>query len=52
VTVFVTGAVLAAIAAAVVAWALPRARPAKLTVSEVEADDILGAAGLDVPVRS
>jgi len=52
VTVFVTGAVLGAIAAAVVGWALPRAaRPVVLTVPEVEADDVLGAAGLDTPVR-
>ncbi|MER7279070.1 MFS transporter [Dactylosporangium sp. NPDC000244] len=51
VTVFVIGAVLAAIAAAVVGWALPRARPVALTTAEVEADDVLGAAGLEVPVR-
>ena len=52
VTVFVIGAVLAVIAAVVVASALPRVRPAKLTVAEVEADDVLGAAGLeDLPVR-
>ncbi len=49
VTVFLVGAGLAAIAAAVVAWALPRARPVHLTVAEVEADDVLGAAGLEVP---
>jgi MFS family permease len=52
VTVFVVGAVLAAIAAAVVALALPRVRQAPLTVREVEADEVLGSAGLDVPVRS
>jgi hypothetical protein len=51
VTIFVAGAVLAAIAAAVVGWALPRGRQTKLTVSEVETDDMLGAAGLDVPVH-
>jgi MFS family permease len=51
VTVFVTGAVLAAIAATVVGWALPRARPAQLTVPEVEADDVLGAAGLETLVH-
>jgi MFS family permease len=51
VTVFVTGAVLAAIAAVVVRWALPPAREVELTVAEVEADDVLGAAGLDLPVR-
>ncbi|MFI5842593.1 MFS transporter [Catenuloplanes sp. NPDC051500] len=49
VTVFVVGAALAAIAAATVAWALPRVREPKLTAEEVEADDVLGAAGLDVP---
>ena len=52
VTVFVVGAVLAAIAAAIVGWALPRARPVTLTAAEVDADEVLGAAGLDVPVRS
>ncbi|MET0495975.1 MAG: MFS transporter [Actinoplanes sp.] len=52
VAVFVTGAVLAAIAAAVVAWALPRAQQPNLTASEADVDDVLGAAGLDVPVRS
>ncbi|GLY96981.1 MFS transporter [Actinoplanes sp. NBRC 103695] len=51
VTVFVIGAVVAAVAAAVVGWTLPRVRQAKLTASEVEADDMLGAAGLEVPVR-
>jgi predicted MFS family arabinose efflux permease len=50
VAVFVTGAVLAAIAAAVVGTALPRGRQPKLTVLEVEADEILGVAGLDTPV--
>jgi MFS family permease len=52
VAVFVAGAALAAIAAATVGWLLPRARQPKLTPAEVETDDILGAAGLDVPVRS
>lgn len=51
VTVFMVGAALAAIAAVVVARALPRAQPPKLTVPEVEADEVYGAAGLDVPVR-
>jgi hypothetical protein len=50
VTVFVVGAVLAAIAAVVVGTARPRARPVKLTTFEVEADDLLGAAGLETPV--
>ncbi|WP_246612882.1 MFS transporter [Paractinoplanes bogorensis] len=48
VTVFVVGAVLAAAAAGVVAWALPRVREPELTVAEVETDDVLGAAGLSV----
>ncbi|MBM2620516.1 MFS transporter [Actinoplanes sp. LDG1-06] len=51
VAVFVTGAVLAVLAAALVAWALPRVREPKLTVPEVEADEVLGAAGLSVPAR-
>ncbi|MEV6851777.1 MFS transporter [Actinoplanes sp. NPDC051411] len=50
VTVFVVGAALAALAAAVVAGALPRARRTPITVAEAEADEVLGAAGLDVPV--
>lgn len=50
VTVFVVGAVLAAIAAVVVGTALPRVRRPKLTVLEVEADEVLGAAGLETPV--
>ncbi|MFG1606873.1 MFS transporter [Actinoplanes sp. NPDC049265] len=50
VTVFLVGAALAAVAAAVVGWALPRpARRRRLTALEVEADEVLGAAGLDVP---
>ncbi|MFC4070122.1 MFS transporter [Actinoplanes subglobosus] len=48
-TVFGTGAVLALAAAATVAWLLPRARRPRLTAAEVEADEVLGAAGLDVP---
>ncbi|GAB2600886.1 MFS transporter [Paractinoplanes abujensis] len=51
VAVFVTGAALAAVAAAVVAWALPRVREPKLTPGEVETDEVLGAAGLSVPGR-
>lgn len=47
VTTFVVGAVLAAVAAALVALALPRARRPRLTVPEVEADEVLGAAGLE-----
>ncbi|MBL7252799.1 MFS transporter [Paractinoplanes lichenicola] len=47
--VFMTGAGLALVAAAVVAWALPRVREPKLTVAEVETDEVLGAAGLSVP---
>ncbi|WP_306204172.1 MFS transporter [Actinoplanes sp. RD1] len=49
VTVFVAGAVLAVLAAVMVAWALPRVREAALTPREVEADEVLGAAGLEVP---
>ncbi|GLY02283.1 MULTISPECIES: MFS transporter [Actinoplanes] len=49
VTVFVAGAVLAAVAAVTVGWALPRARRVDLTLAEVEADEVLGAAGLDLP---
>jgi MFS family permease len=45
VTVFTVSAILAAIAAAVVAWALPRPRPARIVVSEV-------TAGREVPVRN
>ncbi|WP_433796097.1 MFS transporter [Actinoplanes sp. CA-252034] len=51
VTVFVVSAVLAAAAATAVGLLLPRARRPRLTVAEVEADEVLGAAGLDVPVR-
>jgi hypothetical protein len=47
----VVGAPLAALAAAVVAGALPRVRRAPLTVAEVEADEVLGAAGMEVPAR-
>ncbi|WP_244875755.1 MFS transporter [Winogradskya consettensis] len=46
VAVFVTGAILAAIAAVMVGLALPRTRRPELTVPEVEADEVLGAAGL------
>ncbi|WP_305783827.1 MFS transporter [Symbioplanes lichenis] len=49
VTVFVAGAVLAAIAAVAVARLLPRAPEPHLTAAEAEADDVLGAAGLDIP---
>ncbi|WP_433058670.1 MFS transporter [Dactylosporangium sp. CS-033363] len=51
VTIFAVGAALAVLAAVVVAWALPRPRPATFTVEEVEADEVLGAAGLDVPAH-
>ncbi|MEU4242689.1 MFS transporter [Actinoplanes sp. NPDC026619] len=47
--VFVTGAVLGLIAAALVAWALPRNRPVPLTTLEVEEEEIFSAAGLEVP---
>ncbi|GAA0240292.1 MFS transporter [Cryptosporangium japonicum] len=49
VTTFVVGAVLAVVAAALIAWALPGERALALTPAEVEADDVLGAAGLPVP---
>ncbi len=48
VTTFVVGTVLAVLAAALVALALPRVRAAHLTVAEVETDDMLGAAGLEI----
>jgi MFS family permease len=48
-TVFAAGAAFAVLAAAVVARALPRTREPHLTPREVETDDVLGAAGLDVP---
>jgi MFS family permease len=47
--VFTTGAALAVLAAALVAWALPRSRPTGLTTLEVEEEEIFGAAGLAVP---
>ncbi|WP_033338781.1 MFS transporter [Catenuloplanes japonicus] len=49
-TVFVIGASLAALAAATVAFLLPHPRRPNPTVSEAETDDVLGAAGLDVPI--
>jgi MFS family permease len=51
VTVFVVGAVLAVAAAAVVGWALPRSRPTHQSVEEIEAEEVLGAAGLDPVLR-
>jgi MFS family permease len=51
VAVFLAGAVLAVIAGATVAWLLPRVREPRLTAAEVEADEVLGAAGLDIPVH-
>ncbi|GIF39073.1 MFS transporter [Actinoplanes xinjiangensis] len=51
VAVFAAGAVLAGIAAVTVGRLLPHVRQPRLTVAEVETDDVLGAAGLDVPVR-
>jgi hypothetical protein len=51
VAIFVVGAALAAAAAAVVGWALPRGRRPNLTVAEAEEEEVLGAAGLDVPAE-
>ncbi len=47
--VFVTGAVLAAAAAALITVGLPRRRPAPLSTLEAEEEAVLGAAGVDVP---
>jgi MFS family permease len=49
VVIFLAGAALAAAAAAVVGLALPRGSRVALTVTEVEEEDVLGAAGLAVP---
>jgi MFS family permease len=49
VVIFVVAAVLSALTAALVAFALPRSRPAPLSTAEAEEEDVLGAAGLDVP---
>ncbi|TQS41218.1 MFS transporter [Cryptosporangium phraense] len=49
VATFVVGAVLAAAAAVLVAWALPRVREVALSPREAEADEVLGAAGLPIP---
>ncbi|MEV4756911.1 MFS transporter [Micromonospora sp. NPDC049559] len=49
VSVFAVGAVLAILAAALIAWGLPRSRSVALTVREVEEEEVFGAAGLDVP---
>ncbi|MEV6349136.1 MFS transporter [Actinoplanes sp. NPDC051851] len=49
VIVFVTGAVLAVAAALAVGLLLPRTAQPRFTPAEVEADDVLGAAGLDIP---
>jgi hypothetical protein len=51
VVIFVVGAALAAAAAAVVGWGLPRSRHPALTVLEVEEEEVFGAAGLDVPAE-
>ena len=51
--VFAVGAALALAAAGLVTWALPRAkRQVTLTPEEAEADEVLGAAGLDVVNRT
>ena len=49
VLVFAVGAVMAAIAAVLVGWGLPRAPRLQLTTWEVEEEAVFGAAGLDVP---
>jgi len=49
VAIFVVGAALAAAAAAVVGWALPRGARPRLTVREAEEEEVFGAAGLEVP---
>jgi MFS family permease len=49
VVIFVVAAVLSALTAALVAFALPRSRPVPLSTAEAEEEDVLGAAGLDVP---
>ncbi|GIH28663.1 MFS transporter [Acrocarpospora phusangensis] len=52
VIVFVVVAVSMFVAAVLVGWGLPRNRRASgVTAAEVEAEDVLGAAGLDVPVE-
>jgi hypothetical protein len=51
VTIFVVGAALAAVAAAVVGWALPGSPRPELTVREVEEEEVFGAAGLAVPAE-
>ncbi|WP_239133135.1 MFS transporter [Paractinoplanes durhamensis] len=48
-TIFAIGAIFGVLAAALVAWALPRSRPTNLTVREAEEEEIFGAAGLAVP---
>jgi MFS family permease len=49
VATFLVGAALAAAAAAVVGWALPRRPRPGLSVREVEEEEVFGAAGLAVP---
>ncbi|WP_432839503.1 MFS transporter [Dactylosporangium sp. CA-092794] len=49
VLVFATGTVAALAAAAVVTWALPRGRRAAITTLQAEAEEVYGAAGVDVP---
>jgi MFS family permease len=51
VAIFVVGAALAAVAAAVVFWALPPGRRPELTVLEAEEEEVFGAAGLDIPAE-
>jgi MFS family permease len=49
--IFIVGAALAAAAGILVALALPRSRPAPLTVREVEEEEVFGAAGLPIPAE-
>ncbi|WP_250038454.1 MFS transporter [Paractinoplanes maris] len=49
VIVFVTGAALAAAAAVLVAFGLPRHRPQPISTLEAEEEAVLGAAGVDIP---
>lgn len=49
--IFVTGAALALAAAALVAFGLPRRRPAAISTLEAEEEAVLGAAGADIPAE-
>ncbi|WP_127503055.1 MFS transporter [Actinoplanes solisilvae] len=49
--IFVTGAVLALAAAALVTFGLPRRRPAAISTLEAEEEGVLGAAGASIPAE-